>query len=213
METAIAILQHEVQRKLGRCMLRLQQYERVLKAVISIMAVEGPPEQLQALRDEKALGVHKLTLGALVGMFTGEYLIPESSASPAGPDNDASKPPSDIAWISVRYSVAMSPEYHAQIKADLRELVDLRNVLVHHFIEHFDIADEDGCRAASTHLDSCYERIDGHCERLKAWVAGMSEMQAQAASFVRSKDFEDALVHGIAPETPVDSHNLQRSSS
>jgi len=36
MENTVAALQHEVQRKLGRCILRLQQYERLLKAMVAV---------------------------------------------------------------------------------------------------------------------------------------------------------------------------------
>jgi hypothetical protein len=59
----------------------------------------------------------------------------------------------------MRFNISMSPELHAQTKAGLAELVDLRNDLVHHLIENFDISDENGCRAASSHLDSCYEPV------------------------------------------------------
>ena len=50
-------LQCEVQRKLGRCMLRLQQYERLLKAMVAGMALEGPMEQLDEMRAKQRLRV------------------------------------------------------------------------------------------------------------------------------------------------------------
>lgn len=37
-----ADLQREVQRLLGRCMLRLQQYERLLKAIVAHHELAGP---------------------------------------------------------------------------------------------------------------------------------------------------------------------------
>lgn len=59
----------------------------------------------------------------------------------------------------MRFNISMPPEYRAQTKAGLAELVDLRNDLVHHLIENFDISHENGCRAACSHLDSCYEPV------------------------------------------------------
>lgn len=53
MDEAVPALQHEVQRKLGRCMLRLQQYEALMKAMVVHMTVEGVPAQLQANLDQQ----------------------------------------------------------------------------------------------------------------------------------------------------------------
>lgn len=41
-------LQRTVQRKLGRCILQLQQYERLLKAMVAHSVLSGPPERLEA---------------------------------------------------------------------------------------------------------------------------------------------------------------------
>ena len=47
-------LQRTVQRKLGRCMLQLQRYERLLKAMVAHSDLRGPPERLQAIRDRRS---------------------------------------------------------------------------------------------------------------------------------------------------------------
>jgi len=205
MEHDVAALQHEVQRKLGRCMLRLQQYELLSKAMVAGMAITGPLEQLQAVQERQALSMRNRTLGTLVGMFTEQHLTAASADIQVGPDvdEDASGPSSDVPWASIRFTISMSPERHAQTKAGLVELVVLRNDLVHHFIERFDISDTDGCRAASSYLDSCYQRIDGHCQRLKTWVSTLGESRTRVSSFVRSQAFEDALVNGINPDGSV----------
>ena len=205
MENTVAVLQHEVQRQLGRCMLRLQQYERLLKAMVAGMAVAGPPEQLQDVQDRQAVGMRNRTLGTLVGMFTEQHLAAASADIQVGPDEDkgASGQSSDVPWASIRFTISMSPERHAQTKAGLVELVNLRNDLVHHLIERFEISDADGCHAASLHLDSCYERIDGHYQRLKTWASSLGESRARVSSLVQSKAFEDAFVHGVNPDGSV----------
>ncbi len=202
-------LQHEVQRKLGRSMLRLQQYERLLKAMVASMAVEGQVKQLQAVQDQKRAAIHTKTLGTLVGVFTGDHLNAALSDADtdtdAGPDDDASSggQSADFAWASMRFNISMSPQRHAQTKDGLAELVALRNDLVHHLIERFDVFDENGCRAAVTHLDTCYEQIDGHLERLKDWATSLAETRALASSLLQSKSFEDMFVHGINPDGSV----------
>lgn len=42
-------LQCDVQNKLGRCLLRLQQYEILLKALVAHSEISGPAEALQGI--------------------------------------------------------------------------------------------------------------------------------------------------------------------
>lgn len=205
MKNAVAALQHEVQRKLGRCMLRLQQYERLLKAMVAGMAVAGSPEQLQGAKDGQTVSIRNWTLGTLVRMFTEQHLATGSGGVQVSRDGDkdANGQSSNADWASIRFIIVMSPERHAQTKAGLVELVDLRNNLVHHLIERFDISDKDGCRAASLHLDRCYERIDSHCQSLKTWASSLAESQELASSYMQSKAFEDMFLHGINPDGSV----------
>lgn len=205
MDSVIAIFQHEVQRKLGRCMLRLQQYERLLKEVVAGMAIAGPPEQLQAVQDRQAVSMRNRTLGTLVGLFT-EYHITASSTCDEVVPNDgisASDQSSNRPWVNISFTVSMSPEHYAQTKADLTELVGLRNDLVHHLIEKFDISNEGGCRAASSHLDSSYERIDARLRTLNAWVSGINKCQTQMSAFLQSEAFENAFEHGVNQDGSV----------
>lgn len=201
MENTVAALQHEVQRKLGRCMLRLQQYERLLKAMVAGMTLEGPIEQLHAKRARQVAGASDKSLGTLVRMFTISHLTPAPSEGDKTEADDFSSgdQPADAAWASMRFTISMSPERYVGTKAGLAELVALRNDLVHHLIERFDISDERGCRAAIAHLETCYEQIDEHCVRLKAWAMGLTKSQELATSYLQSKVFEDAFVHGINP--------------
>jgi hypothetical protein len=198
-------LQHEVQRRLGRCMLRLQQYERLLKATVAGIAVAGAPEQLQAAKDGRTASIRNRTLGTLVGMFIEQHLAAGSGGIQVSrdEDKDANGLSPNAAWASIRFTIAMSPECHAETKAGLVELVNLRNDLAHHLIERFDISDEDGCRAATAHLESCYKKIDAHLQRLKTWALSLAELQKLASSYMQSKAFEDMYLDGINPDGSV----------
>jgi hypothetical protein len=198
------LAQLELQQKLGRCMLRLQQYERLLKAMVGTMAVEGPIEQLHAFRVQQESDASDKSLGVLVRMFIAGHLtptLPTGEARPRTASNDDKRP--DVAWASMKFQLAMSPERQAQTKNGLAELVSLRNELVHHLIERYDISDESGCRAASIHLDRCYEQIDGHCKLLRSWATTLVESQALASSYLHSNAFDDMFVHGIHEDGSV----------
>lgn len=70
-------LQHLVQRKLGRCLIRLQQYERLLKALVAEHDVSGPAHQLIDIRDSRMEALSKKTLGHVVGAVTENLLTPD----------------------------------------------------------------------------------------------------------------------------------------
>ena len=80
----------------------------------------------------------------------------------------------------------------------------MRNELVHHLIDRFDVWSEDGCVAASRHLDDSYQRIDRHYLELVEWATGMERARELAASFAQSQAFHDLVVNGIAPDGSFD---------
>ena len=195
---AVPDLQRSVQRKLGRCMLQLQQYERLLKAMVAHSELSGPPKRLREIRDEKVACAHKKTLGTLVGMLTESYLkLPDLSDDPEQAE------PIDPVWVSFRCQMELSEERYAETKAALRELVDLRNELVHHFLQRFDLWSVDGCIAAEAYLDECYETIDGHYLTLRDWAKSMDEARQLMVSFMKTREYEDAVFNGIGLDGTV----------
>ena len=76
-------LQRTEQHKLGGFLLRLQQYELLLKAMVANTQFAGLPAQLESLRDAQIACAQKKTLGGLgglvglVGMLTAGYLSRE----------------------------------------------------------------------------------------------------------------------------------------
>lgn len=195
-------LQRTVQRKLGRCLLRLQQYERLMKAMVAHGELSGPANQLHAIREQKIASAQKKTMGTLVGMFT------ESHMTLPAPDEETSQPeidPGDQNWFSYRYQIEMPAEHFEATKAALKELVDLRNELVHHFIERFDLWSAPGCSAADGFLEESYETIDRHYLELHRRAKSMEDARATMVSFMQSQAFEDIL-NGIWADGSIDWH-------
>lgn len=122
-------------------MLMLQQYEKLLKACLHDMYVEashaGQGEdghaQFEVRRAYDTDALRTMTLGTLVKHFTGEFLAGDE------PRPDEPELPDD-GVLRMRFSIGLqmdSTEFD-RFKHSLKELVDLRNGLVHHFIERFD---------------------------------------------------------------------------
>jgi hypothetical protein len=109
-------------------------------------------------------------------------------------------PTSDAISIGFRMQIQMEPEDYARTKASLKELVDLRNRLVHHFIDQFDIGTLTGCSAAAVHLQACFERIDAHFEQLRRWAEQMEELKKLHVAFLQSPEFDNFIINGIAPD-------------
>ena len=193
-------LQRDVQRKLGRCLLRLQQYEILLKALIAHSEISGPAEALQSIRDAQVASAHKKTLGTLVGMLTERHLtLPDATE-----DEESSVQNTENIWCSFRFQLQLDEQQHQTTIAALKELVDLRNELVHHFLSRFNIWEQQACTDANAYLDASYETIDGHYLTLRSWAQAMEEARTQLSAFMRTSAFEDLLVNGIAPDGTVD---------
>jgi hypothetical protein len=77
--------QRDVQRLLGRCLLRLQQYERLMKAIVAHHDLSGPAHALENIRAARIDDASTKTLGTLVGQLFGSCVVTEGadSATPA----------------------------------------------------------------------------------------------------------------------------------
>lgn len=193
--------QRSVQRKLGRCILRLQQYEAVLKRMFPYASFSCQPTQLPTLLEEATSSIRNRTLGSLLGMLTETYLRPDTLDT-AGL-NDSPPSNSDIVWFSSRTQLVFDVECYEAIKFNLMDLVDLRNELVHHFLDRFDIESIDSCVATDSLLDSSYRRIDSYLSTLNKWAKTMIDVQALIASVIHSPTFRDFVFDGIAPDGTV----------
>lgn len=193
-------LQREVQRLLGRCLLRLQQYERLLKALVAHHELAGPMHSLEGIRDARIQDAATKTLGTLIRRFLDDYVVTDDSQREILGDDI----PTDVISFGFRMNIQMTAEDYARTRESLKELVDLRNGLIHHFIEQHDLWQADGCAAAREHLLTCYARIDEHYEQLRSWAEHMEQARQLTASFMQSSAYHDLVVNGIAPDGTVD---------
>ena len=197
----LQIPQREVQRLLGRCLLRLQQYERLIKAVVTHHEIAGSIHELEAILAARAADIADKTLGTLVGSFVGSCVVSNETSTSA---DFLAHAPDDVISIGMRVHVDMSAEDYVRIKDELKELVSLRNNLVHHFIDQYDLWSVDGCHRARDALIVAYSRIDQHYEQLRVWAEHMDQSRQTMATFFQSDVFHDLIINGIAPDGIVD---------
>lgn len=197
-EPLYAELQREVQRKLGRCLIRIQQYELLLKEMLAKREVSLQTGR-KGLVPEDSESNFK-TLGQLAGELTDEYFQPTlTDAGTPPPEKSTDEEEQPPGSIHLRFSVSMAPEAHAKMVDELQELVDLRNDLVHHFLEGQDLLSEQGCIAADMYLQDCYSEIDRHLASLREWARSSVEAKRSMAAFMLSPEFEEFWLTGMSP--------------
>src|SRR3546814_4124773 len=160
----IATPQREVQRLRGRCLIRIQQYERLLKAICALQEISGSTQTLPHAIGARRAETSDETLGTLIGRLLGGYIIPVG-VEPSSGDEDSVE---GSAHFNLRMHLSLPRDAYETLKVDLREMVTLRNTLVHHFIDQYDLWAVDGCLRAQDAMNSTYAEIDRQLDPLHA---------------------------------------------
>lgn len=148
-------LQKQVQRHLGRCLMRIQQFELIAKALAVHADLAGPAPELAAIQSKRIDKASTASLGTLVKGEGTAFTNLRNLFSADDQEADAldeTKLPQDQISFAFRYRRTLSPEAKAEKLREMDTLVALRNRLVHHFMEDFDIFSEKGCTQALQHL-------------------------------------------------------------
>lgn len=166
--------QRQVQRWLGRCMLSLQQSERLLKALLEEQEVllVYDPQASPAYEVKRRFSAEQLklkTLGGLVTDFCGGIVI---AADDTRKRLEASEGKMSFGW---NYTVKVDSDQWTAIERGMREMVALRNECVHHLVERFDLWSLDGCKEAQAFLEHAYERGEIFREQIRSYAHTMME--------------------------------------
>ena len=166
-EHAVPELQREVQRLLGRCLVRLQQYERQLKSILAHHRLDGTLDELPHRRAERVEGFASDTLGTLLKELFESVVVP-SGTQPVCIDER--RVPADTAAVGYVLQIGVSISEHQRLIAEHKLFAQMRNSLVHHFIERFDIQTAAGCSEARSHLLAFDARIQTQIQQLVIWA-------------------------------------------
>jgi hypothetical protein len=192
-------LRGEVFELMGRCILNLQNYELGMKQFLSTseFRVNSRGSDLPQRRARYA----EKTLGQLIKAFTGNHVtaISQKSTSDEMVDN---RVPSGVE-IEVRAGIEMDETEHALLIENLRELVALRNQLVHHFLSDYPLSDQENCLSAKKHLSSSLELIKHHTDQLKGFFKSRTSAGQALSKFISSGDFSHYITYGFIPGEPI----------
>lgn len=200
---SLKYLRAKIERSIGQCLLQLQRYELGLKHFLSTTVVRGNTETLKDHQEARKVHFSNKTLGQLIGDLTGEYLVTSS------PDEDFSTPADEslenpkLSEFHFRFSMPLTEERHEALRAELSEIVLIRNELVHHFLEHFNLNEVSGCDDAVRHLAIVQQVVAQNFERLKEWDKNRRSAAKQAIEFMQSDEFGSMLSFGVYPGLPI----------
>ncbi len=138
------------------------------------------------------------TLGTLVGDLLGSYLVIDENDEIEPPANAESILPEDAPFsCGMKIELGLSAANFARTKSGLKELVLLRNTLVHDFINQYDIQSVDGCRVAIDALIAAYIRIEHHFEELREWAEDLDRGRRQMLEIFQQDSFHEIVASGI----------------
>lgn len=193
--------QHEVQRRLGRCLLRLQQYEALMKAVVALHDLSGTQSTLASVPAQRSAEISTTNLGKVAERLFKSVIVPDGFSE--SDTADAALASGTEVGVRSVVRIQMSRGDYEKARQGVKDLVDLRNTLVHHLLELFDVWTEQGCVDAVDYLSTAYTRVDEQMLQLRQWVEGMDHAKQLAAQVLNSPAFVNLFENGIAPDGQV----------
>ena len=109
-----------------------------------------------------------------------------------------------LPYFKYQFQMQMEPDKLEREKAALVKFKNLRNELVHHLLDKFNLGETACCQAAMAYLDESYATIDEHFMRRKGWASSMNTARESYLALLQSDTYLDFLVNGISPEGTVD---------
>lgn len=194
-EEALREAHYLVQRKLGRFMLRMQQFESLLKAaIVDAELVHTPALSGRQHQQQRIKKFQTKSLGLLVEEATKKVFQLAGSAHEA-------KEPTDETQLRFHFHarISLEPEDLKQIKTELQDLVDRRNLVVHHLIEKFDMRNTSGCEAAVQHIEESYAVVDKVHVKLTEMLTGSLRVREQLAALLQTREIREFFATGQFP--------------
>lgn len=188
-DTAPPPERREIDRLFGQCLLRLQSFELLMKAIVVTHRLSGSAEMLEQLQAQRIAETRRKTMGALAGDLMGNFLVPEGQQGSRDGLEDGPA-------LSFLMQIRLPADEFSQIEAEHRELIAKRNALVHHFLEEHDLRSEEGCRAAARDISATIDRVARANDELIELAAGMDRARKAFAELLASPDFRDSTVGG-----------------
>jgi len=150
-----APLSHRALAAIGKNVLNFQRLEGMLKFLVSHSQFTCRYEDLPTLSNTLRQGVLNKTLGGVVGDFFKSVV----KSPPQAADPELSSELPDDHQFAFSYQIGRSADEVAARENALKQVVNERNLLIHHQLLEFDPYSEDSCRELIAALDAQHERL------------------------------------------------------
>lgn len=170
----------ELLRRVGRNLVVFQQVEHALKILTTHARFRAPASEFAERFGKHAQSIRKQSMGTLAGQLTEAILLQDES--------DATPQEIDEAWFGFGFRIETDAESVARHEAELKELVDRRNELVHHFLPRWQAAVNGDAEAALDWLDAQREAAVGILDRLQGWARTLETAVKEHAAFLTSDE-------------------------
>lgn len=168
-------------RKIGRNVVNLQRFERMLKLIIVRSNVSGYASQLAKLHQDKTKETNYKTLGSLVKEFLNTVYSTDDTF------NDRPADALNEIWMSLGFRIQSNADSIRKRELELREVVEERNSLIHHWLAEVDFDSVDECRELSSRLDAQDDRLKPHYESLMRQIGHLQTAQEDLQRLVEQE--------------------------
>lgn len=185
---------------LGRCLVRVQEVELLLKRLLAVRTFGGTVEELEENLAARHADYRTNTLGTLVKEVLGSYLVSETYEHPEVPE------PSRSSGVYVHFHnvVTLSDERLLEMRQLFTLFVSTRNDVVHHLAELFQLGTPDGLTQAHEFLTGFEKCLDEVCAESKAWAESYDKLIEMTGLLNTGPEVENLLFDGIHPDGTVD---------
>ena len=155
--------------KIGRNVVNLQRFERMLKLIIVRSNVSGYASELAKIHQNKTQDTNYRTLGSLVKEFFNTVYSKDN------PFSDGPAEALNEIWMSHAFRIQSNGDSISERERELREVVEERNLLIHHWLAEVDFESVDQCQDLISRLDAQDDRLKPHYESLMLQLGNIRE--------------------------------------
>lgn len=167
-----------------------------MKAIVAQHRVSGPTVQPKDALTRHIDDTRRKTMGLLVGDMMTSFLVPEGKE---GLSDETVELSGSGSSFTILQQVVLLPDEFARVEAEHRDLVALRNSLVHHFLEEHDLRSEAGCQGARQALVVALDRVTRAYNNLSGFALENAAARKAMAEILATPEMRDWIVSGQPP--------------
>jgi len=168
-------------RQIGRNVVNLQRFERMLKIIIVQSDVRGYMSELAKVHQDLTYETSKKTLGLLVKEFLNTVYSTDDPFT-HGPSDSRNEP-----RISHGSRIQSNAESMSKRERELREVVEERNMLIHHRLTEVDFNSVDECKELISRLDAQNDRLKPYIDSFMSQLGHMQSLQNELQSILEAE--------------------------